>query len=70
MSALAASSARPICPRCGRSVRSGVELSAACADLDCSAAPRSVLEAVVSRLAAELTGEHLDCGRAHYAAGR
>lgn len=69
MSALAASSARPICPRCGRAVRSGVELSAACADVECSSTPRVVLERVVRHLAAELAGEHLDCRMVSQAGG-
>lgn len=61
MSAIAASSVRPICPRCGRACRSGVELSADAAEIECSPPPAPMLERLVRALAAELAGEHLIC---------
>lgn len=75
---LAAHAVRPMCPRCGRHVRGGVELQAAVIELrDALLAARgcaqaSYVEAVelrvvgeeVAAISAELTGVHLRCASA------
>jgi hypothetical protein len=61
--AVAGHAVAPICSRCGRPVRSSVEIAAEVADARESAAalPAEALGALFEHLRAELCGEHLDC---------